>query len=108
MINVGFFYHPGPAPSTAELSMFLYADGFTPRGRTNVNIKVALVDEVGLLWPCDGPFPCLFLLISLGSQQPLFLVLHDLLQNDLLFTVLLCCSHPLWKCMRNVMMMMMS
>lgn len=48
----------GPdVPAKAELLLFLFADGFTFRARPDVQMKVALVDMSGNLFPLQGELP---------------------------------------------------
>ena len=44
-------------PSFVELALFVFADGYSPRGRPNVNIEVALVDLQGTLFPSKTQLP---------------------------------------------------
>ena len=50
---------PPPPPQQATLTLCLYADGYQPKGRPNVNTKICIIDFVGGsqgLAMCLGPY----------------------------------------------------
>ena len=48
---------PNPFTS-AEVSLFVWCDGYTPRGRSSKCIKVALLDRDAILLPCVPGYTC--------------------------------------------------
>ena len=61
-----------PPPPNCVLSLGVYADGYRPRGRGNVNVKVCLIDEGGSLFPIRAHIP----------QCTLLLTWREMLKND--------------------------
>ena len=46
-----------PPPHQATLTLGLYADGYQPKGRPNVNTKICIIDFVGDCFPRSGHVP---------------------------------------------------
>ena len=63
-----------PPPPNCVLSLGVYADGYRPRGRGNVNIKVCLIDEGGSLFPIRAHIP--------QCTLQLLLTWREMLKND--------------------------
>ena len=53
-----------PPPPNRVLSLGVSADGYRPRGRGNVNIKVCVIDEGGSLFPLRAHVPQCILLLT--------------------------------------------
>ena len=60
-------------PSRVELALFVFADGYNPRGRPDVTYKVALVDLLGVLWPMNGKLPQHFQAVFVNSGNEMTL-----------------------------------
>ena len=46
-----------PPPPHATLTLGLYADGYQPRGRPNINTKISIIDFQGHWFPMSGNVP---------------------------------------------------
>ena len=46
-----------PPPPHATLTLGLYADGYQPRGRPNINTKISIIDFQGHRFPMSGNVP---------------------------------------------------
>ena len=46
-----------PPPHHATLTLGLYADGYQPRGRPNINTKISIIDFQGHWFPMSGKVP---------------------------------------------------
>ena len=46
-----------PPPTHATLTLGLYADGYQPRGRPNINTKISIIDFQGHWFPMSGNVP---------------------------------------------------